>query len=150
MGGGERYNIPVPHPERPLPKKTHHLGRGKQKGRDATVVSAVALAGFHQALRRADKAPLCPWAAQARQAASPDKSSSVRFTTSYHHSWEGAVPHLSMLLGAQGGVSYAGAKFRGPPSPSGLPRPPHHWTTRPGDHRGMMAFQLKSLLKVQG
>uniref|UniRef100_A0A8C7H3K5 Uncharacterized protein n=1 Tax=Oncorhynchus kisutch TaxID=8019 RepID=A0A8C7H3K5_ONCKI len=43
-------------------------------------------------------------------------------------------------------------KFREPPIPSVLPKPPSHWVSHPvaiGDHHETIACQLKSLLKVQ-
>ena len=155
MGGGERYNIPVSHPERQLPKKT------KQRGRDPSVAIAVAAAagimgGLHHHHRRgADKNPAYPCSLEARQAASAEKKgASVRFAASYDHNWEGAVSHLNTLLATQqGSPKFAGPKFSEPPSPSLLPRPPSHWVSLPGrgagDSRELMAFQLKSLLKVQ-
>ncbi|CAL8353719.1 unnamed protein product [Arctogadus glacialis] len=151
MGGGERYNIPVSHPERQLPKKT------KQRGRDQSVVIAVAAAagimgGLHNH-RRGDKNPAYPGSLEARQAASAEKKgASVCFAASYDHDWEGAVSHLNTLLAGQGSPKFAGPKFSEPPSPSVLPRPPSHWVSFPmrsGDSRELMAFQLKSLLKVQ-
>ncbi|XP_022059271.1 proline-rich nuclear receptor coactivator 2 [Acanthochromis polyacanthus] len=155
MGGGERYNIPVSHPERPLPKKNHHLGRAKQRSRDQT--GAAASAGgagglHHHGHRRSDKGAAYHRSPEAWQAASAEKNASVRFATTYDHNWEGAVCHLSTLLATQGSPSYAGPKFSEPPSPSVLPKPPSHWVSFPigsCDNREMMAFQLKSLLKVQ-
>ena len=152
MGGGERYNIPVSHPERQLPKKT------KQRGRDqgGVIAAAAAAAGIMGGLhthRRGDKNPAYPCSLEARQAASAEKKgASVRFAASYDHNWEGAVSHLNTLLATQGSPKFAGPKFSEPPSPSLLPRPPSHWVSFPmrsGDSRELMAFQLKSLLKVQ-
>lgn len=153
MGGGERYNIPVSHPERPLPKK--NLGRAKQRSRDqnGAIASAGGAGGLHHhGHRRSDKGAAYLRSPEARQAASAEKNASVRFATNYDQNWEGAVSHLNTLLATQGSPSYAGPKFSEPPSPSVLPKPPSHWVSFPigsCDNREMMAFQLKSLLKVQ-
>lgn len=154
MGGGERYNIPVSHPERPLAKKNHQLGRAKPRGRDQSGSTAAASAGglHHHGHRRSDKGAAYHRSPEARQAASAEKTASVRFATNYDVNWEGAVSHLNSLLTIQGSPSYAGPKFSEPPSPSVLPKPPSHWVSFPmgsGDNREIMAFQLKSLLKVQ-
>ncbi|XP_056331075.1 proline-rich nuclear receptor coactivator 2 [Danio aesculapii] len=147
MGGGERYNIP----DRPAPKKSQPVSRGKQRSRDQNGVmhsaSSGALGVPHH-LRRGEKGTSYSWSPEARQAVSVDKKNgSVRFATPYDQNWES---HLNKLLSAQCGQNYAGAKFSEPPSPSVLPKPPSHWVSLPmGDHREMMTFQLKSLLKVQ-
>ncbi|KAM4581497.1 proline-rich nuclear receptor coactivator 2 [Odontesthes bonariensis] len=153
MGGGERYNIPVSHPERP--KKNHQLGKAKQRTRDqnGAAASAGGASGLlHLGHRRSDKGAAYHRSPEARQAASADKNALVRFATNYDQTWEGAVSHLNTLLATQGSPSYAGPKFSEPPSPSVLPKPPSHWVSFPMgscEHREMMAFQLKSLLKVQ-
>ncbi|KAF1388245.1 hypothetical protein PFLUV_G00088180 [Perca fluviatilis] len=155
MGGGERYNIPVSHHERPLPKKNHQLGRAKQRSRDqnGAPTSAGGAGGLHHhGHRRSDKGATYHRSPEARQAASAEKNASDRFATNYDHNWEGAVSHLNTLLATQGSPSYAGPKFSEPPLPSVLPKPPSHWVSFPMgscDNREMMAFQLKSLLKVQ-
>ncbi|XP_067304479.1 proline-rich nuclear receptor coactivator 2 [Pseudorasbora parva] len=154
MGGGERYNIP----DRPAPKKSQPIGRGKQRSRDQNGVVHSASSGalgvpHHLSYRRGEKGTGYSWSPEARQAASVDKkNASVRFATPYDQNWEGTVSHLNKLLSAQCGQNYAGAKFSEPPSPSVLPKPPSHWVSLPMgacDHREMMTFQLKSLLKVQ-
>lgn len=146
MGGGERYNIPASHP---LPKKNHQLGRAKQRSRDQNGASAGGAGGLHHhGHRRSDKGAAYHRSPETRQAVSAEKNASVRFATN----WEGAVSNLNTLLVTRGSPSYAGPKFSEPPSPSVLPKPPSHWVSFPMgscDNREMMAFQLKSLLKVQ-
>lgn len=155
MGGGERYNIPVTHPERPLAKKNHQLGRAKQRSRDQNGAAAsVGGAGglHHHSHRRSEKGAAYHRSPETRQAVSAEKNVSVRFSTNYDQNWEGAVSHLNTLLATQGSPSYAGPKFSEPPSPSVLPKPPSHWVSFPigsCDNREVMTFQLKSLLKVQ-
>lgn len=156
MGGGESYSIPVSHPEHPLPKKNHQLGRAKQRNRDQNGAAAASAGGVgglhHHGHRRSDKGAAYHRSSEARQAVSAKKKATVRFATNYDQNWEGAVCHLSTLLTTQGSPSYAGPKFSEPPSPSVLPKPPSHWVSFPMgscDNREMMAFQLKSLLKVQ-
>lgn len=154
MGGGERYNIPISHPERP--KKSHQFGKAKQRSRDQSGAVAASVGGtgvlHHHGHRRSDKGTTYHRSPEARQAASAEKNASIRFATTYDQNWEGAVSHLNTLLATQGSPSYAGPKFSEPPSPSVLPKPPSHWVSFPMgscDHREIMAFQLKSLLKVQ-
>ncbi|KAM9309779.1 proline-rich nuclear receptor coactivator 2 [Pholidichthys leucotaenia] len=156
MGGGERYNIPISHPERPLAKKNHQLGRAKQRSRDQNGTAASAVVGpaglHHHGHRRSDKVAVYHRCQEMRQAASAEKNASLCFATSYGQDWEGAVSHLNSLLAAQGSPSYAGPKFSEPPSPSMLPKPPSHWVSFPigsCDNREMMTFQLKTLLKVE-
>ncbi|KAJ8405031.1 hypothetical protein AAFF_G00329520 [Aldrovandia affinis] len=150
MGGGERYNIPVSHPERSVSKKNQQLGGGgKQRGREQNGPMAMRVAAMGGHHRKGDKGAGCPWSPEARQAVPPEKNT-IRFAA-YHHGWDRAMSHLNTLLANQCNHTYAGAKFSEPPSPSVLPKPPSHWVDLPlGDHREMMAFQLKSLLKVQG
>ncbi|TRY84645.1 hypothetical protein DNTS_001366 [Danionella cerebrum] len=154
MGGGERYNIP----DRPAPKKSHPASRGKQRSRDQNGVILSASSGalglpHHLSHRRGEKGTIFSWSPEARQAVSADKKNgSVRFAMQYDQNWEGTVSHLNKLLSAQCGQNYAGAKFSEPPAPSVLPKPPSHWMSLPMvacDHREIMTFELKSLLKVQ-
>lgn len=156
MGGGESYSIPVSHPERPLAKKNQQLGRAKQRSREQNGAAAASAGGagslHHHGHRRSDKGAAYHRSSETRQAVSAKKNVSVCFATNYDQNWEGAVSHLSTLLTTQGSPSYAGPKFSEPPSPSVLPKPPSHWVSFPMgscDNREMMAFQLKSLLKVQ-
>ncbi|XP_077007007.1 proline-rich nuclear receptor coactivator 2 [Tamandua tetradactyla] len=134
MGGGERYNIPVPQSRNVSKNQQQH---NRQKTKDQNSQMKIV----HKKKERGHSYNSSAAAWQAMQNGGKNK---VHFPN--NQNW-----NSSLLFKSQTSQNYAGAKFSEPPSPSVLPKPPSHWVPvsfNPSD-KEIMTFQLKTLLKVQ-
>ncbi|XP_007910371.1 proline-rich nuclear receptor coactivator 2 [Callorhinchus milii] len=146
MGGVERLNIPISQPSHGTEKRNQHLsGSSRQRGKDENLYHVKAT--HKKGEKGHGRYPLI---SETRRAVQKEGKNIMRFAT-YNQNWEVALSSSNTLFASQSDQNYAGAKFSEPPSPSVLPKPPSHWVhvpLEPSDHREM-AFQLKTLLKVQ-
>ncbi|NWW05960.1 PNRC2 protein, partial [Oreocharis arfaki] len=139
MGGGERYNIPVPQARNTT--KNHQQLKNRQKNKDQNSQMKTYV--------KKERGHGCSSSPGAWQAMQKGGKNNVHFPK--NPNWNPALSSRTLLFTPQSNQNYAGAKFSEPPSPSVLPKPPSHWVPvsfKPSD-KEMMTFQLKTLLKVQ-
>ncbi|XP_006861858.1 PREDICTED: proline-rich nuclear receptor coactivator 2-like [Chrysochloris asiatica] len=139
MGGGERYNIPVPQ-SRNGSKNQQQLNRQKTKVQNSQM----------NIVHKKKKEDMLIIHQVARQAMQNGGKNKVYFPN--NQNWNSSLSSPSLLFKTQTNQNYAGAKFSESPSPSVLPKPPSHWVSvsfRNLSDKEIMKFQLKILLKVQ-
>ncbi|NXX95700.1 PNRC2 protein, partial [Centropus bengalensis] len=139
MGGGERFNIPVPQSRNTT--KNHQQLKNRQKNKDKNLQVKTCM--------KKERGHGCNSSSSTWQAAQKGVMTSVHFPD--NHNWSPALSNHKLFFAPQTSQNYAGAKFSEPPSPSVLPKPPSHWvhsSFKPSD-KEILTFQLKTLLKVQ-
>ncbi|XP_038664714.1 proline-rich nuclear receptor coactivator 2 [Scyliorhinus canicula] len=145
MGGVERLNIPISQPSHGTPKRNQHLSNNRLKNKDDNLYHVKTM--YKKSEKGHGRYPLISEMCQVVQ----KEGKNVMHFTANNQSWEAVLSSSNTLFKSQCDQNYAGAKFSEPPSPSVLPKPPSHWVhipLKPSDH-SEMAFQLKSMLKVQ-
>ncbi|XP_005988826.1 proline-rich nuclear receptor coactivator 2 [Latimeria chalumnae] len=140
---GKRFNIPLLEPNHDA-QVNQQLITDKPRSKDQ---NSLQMKIIHA--KKGEKTHgLYPRVPGARQAVQKEGKNTVRFSN-YNQNLD-FFPSTNTLISSRYNQNYAGAKFSEPPSPSVLPKPPSHWVpVGHSDHREMMAFQLKTLLKVQ-